>query len=292
VEELRIFMAPIINLNNTTPAAPDADHVNVTWQMDSTGHVSAYVPNTLSADADVMISAPSDGDALLFDSSTGLWKNGPASGISLEVNGSPNSDQSVLNLIAGTNVTLTAGAGGAVIIAASGGGGAASGTNVFPFPGRSSTDNGFGGYSILQKLPARMLVCYPSSWIVSINLASGASYVVGAAVVYRTAIDSRVVIDSTTITWGSSPTPTLNTAGENPSDAIALALDDSHDYYCIIYFSSSSGNINTGQPTWNSCFFASDEIGYRNANDTGISPGGSIPTGYTAEGDFSRVYAA
>jgi hypothetical protein len=79
----------IINFNNTTPAAPGGN-TNVTWQT-SGDQTSGYVPTA---------------------------------GINLETNGTPNASQVVLNLIAGTNVTITDGGGGAITIAATGGGGA------------------------------------------------------------------------------------------------------------------------------------------------------------------------
>ena len=48
---------------------------------------------------------------------------GGGSGVSLETNGTPNTDQAVLNLINGTNVTITADGSGGVTISSSGGGG-------------------------------------------------------------------------------------------------------------------------------------------------------------------------
>jgi hypothetical protein len=246
-------MSTLQDINyNDTTPTAPSGKTNACWQTDGNGNVSVYMPPMTATVGGAVPTPPND--ATKYLDGTG-------------------------------NFSAPSGGGG-------GGPSVASGTNVFPFPGRVSTDNGFGGYSILQKLPARMLVCYPSSWKVSINLASGASYVVSAAVVYRTNIDSRVVIDSTAITWGSSATPTLATTGENPSDAISLALDDSHDYYIVIHFTSSTGNINIGQSGWNSCFFAADEIGYIGSDATGLTTGGSVPTGWTAEGDFSRVFAA
>jgi hypothetical protein len=52
-----------------------------------------------------------------------LFAGGGAS-VSLQTNGTPNSDQTILNLIAGANTTVTPGAGGAVTIASTSSGGA------------------------------------------------------------------------------------------------------------------------------------------------------------------------
>jgi hypothetical protein len=51
--------------------------------------------------------------------------NTPAQQIELEVNGTPNGSQSLLNLASGANITLTDGGTGTVTIAASGGSGSA-----------------------------------------------------------------------------------------------------------------------------------------------------------------------
>lgn len=74
---------------------------------------------------DVMITSPTDGQSLVFDSTSGKWINETISGtgIDLQTNGSDNTDQTKLNLIAGSNVTLTPDGSGGVTIAASGGGG-------------------------------------------------------------------------------------------------------------------------------------------------------------------------
>jgi phage tail sheath gpL-like len=60
------------------------------------------------------------------NSSTGIVNvevAGGGSGVTLETNGTPNTVQTLLNLINGSNITLTADGSGGVTIAASGGGG-------------------------------------------------------------------------------------------------------------------------------------------------------------------------
>ena len=52
--------------------------------------------------------------------------------LELETNGTPNSSQTLLNLVAGTNVTLTDEGGGSIQIAASGGGGGGFSASVGP----------------------------------------------------------------------------------------------------------------------------------------------------------------
>lgn len=46
-----------VNLSNSTPAAPDALHVNVAWQQDGSGNVSGNVPASLAEVAKVDLTA-------------------------------------------------------------------------------------------------------------------------------------------------------------------------------------------------------------------------------------------
>lgn len=67
--------------------------------------------------------APTSGQFLQFSGTLGLVVGASASGPTLQTNGAPNGSQSLLNLVAGSNVTLTDNGSGSITIAASGGGG-------------------------------------------------------------------------------------------------------------------------------------------------------------------------
>ena len=97
-----------------------------------TGALTSNLPVLGNGSADVKIGVAgqlvpaggSSGEVLAKSSGTDYdtaWTS--PSGLSLEVNGTPNGDQALLNLKAGTNVTLTDDGVGGVTIAASGGGG-------------------------------------------------------------------------------------------------------------------------------------------------------------------------
>jgi hypothetical protein len=202
-----------------------------------------------------------------------------------QTNSSSNATQSQLNLVAGSNITLV-NSGGNVTISASGGGSLAAGSNVIPSSERSSTDSGYTNNSIILRLPQGMLLCRPSSWKFSISLAGGASFVVSAGVVYRTTVDSNVVIDSTPVTWGGSSGPTL-TAGETFSDSISLPIDTSHDYWIVVHFTSSSGSLNIGGSQYVSAFFHND-CGFVFGDQTGLTAGNSIPS-VNPESDIYRT---
>jgi hypothetical protein len=77
-------------------------------------------------------------------------------------------------------------------------------------------------------------------WKVHIQRAAGSHF--SSCVVLRTLIDPQAVIDSTAVTFGGSAAPTLS-AGLNLSDAIALALDATHDYYVIAYNDSGDSSF-------------------------------------------------
>src|ERR1017187_8158478 len=107
------------NFIDTVPAAP-AGYTNVRWQTDGSGNDSAYVPTSILTDVNTFITSLIPGDVLVWNGSD--WVNAvPPSGLALEVNGTPNVVQSLLNLIAGSNITLTDNGLGGVTIASTGG---------------------------------------------------------------------------------------------------------------------------------------------------------------------------
>lgn len=132
-------------ITNVRPAAPN-HQVRIGYVVRShptTG--SIYVTVNIGADMshlhDVVITAPADGDVLIYDSTTQTWQNGPQTGGSGEVNTASNigtgvgvfaskvgADLQFKSLIAGAGVTLTPTATGITIVA-SGAGGAVDSVN-------------------------------------------------------------------------------------------------------------------------------------------------------------------
>lgn len=72
----------------------------------------------LSKLADVALDTLTDGNTLVWDSAINKWVNGLPGGtaITLQVDGTNNTDQNTLNLITGSNITLTDNGAGGVII--------------------------------------------------------------------------------------------------------------------------------------------------------------------------------
>lgn len=132
-------------ITNVRPAAPN-HQVRVGYVVRSHATAGAiYVTVNIGADMDhlhdVVITAPADGDVLIYDSATQTWQNGPQTGGSGEVNTASNlgtgvgvfaskvgADLQFKSLIAGAGVTLTPTSTGITIVA-SGAGGAVDSVN-------------------------------------------------------------------------------------------------------------------------------------------------------------------
>jgi hypothetical protein len=102
------------NFNDTVPAAP-AGNTNVAWQTDGSGNDSAYVPTPFLTVSNVSIISLIPGDVIVWNGSQ--WVNALPPGATLETNGTLNGSQTLLNLVAGSNITLTDNGSGSVTIA-------------------------------------------------------------------------------------------------------------------------------------------------------------------------------
>jgi hypothetical protein len=122
----------------------------VGWQFNNTNF---YLPNaTVPSTGQVLrVTAVSGSDVYLG------WVTPSASGLSLQTNGTPNGSQSILNLVAGTNVTLTDNGSGNVTISAAGGGGdgniydnngTLAGNRVLSGNGNSLDFTGLGSFTV------------------------------------------------------------------------------------------------------------------------------------------------
>lgn len=83
------------------------------------------------------------------------------------------------------------------------------------------------------------------AWKIKLLFTAGSPQI-GNMVVLRTAINSLVVIDSTSVTIGGVSNPTLVTPALVETDAVALALDNTHNYYFMIFFANVGANSTVG----------------------------------------------
>lgn len=178
--------------------------------------------------------------------------NPPVQSVVLQTNGTNNDIQTLLNLQEGTGVTLSE-SGGTVTIDAAGGG-IVSGTSVFPladtiWASPASTFDAFP-WTVATRVPGTSLVSFPSIWKIVIEILVNGGENLGQiqdCCIKRTMLDSDSVVDTTPITWGGTPSPTLG-VGVFTSDAITLALDPLHDYYFMWFTPFVSNNDVVFQP--------------------------------------------
>lgn len=229
-----------------------------------------------------------------LDVGTIVPANPPGSGLAgtggatllLQTNETNNGDQSLLDLHAGTGITLADNGTGRVTITSSVAGialktnGVANGSqailDLVNGSNVSITDGGSGSVTIAANLsganlaaiavpgttsgfgdnkncvvvvPAAMLLSIGSAFKLEFQVSTGGSVTIINAVVRRTLPHTNAWLDSTPITWGSNPTPTFTASSTNLSDAITLAIDTAHDYYFIVY---AAFNAAASLPTFNS----------------------------------------
>ena len=197
-----------------------------------------------------LVPAPAAGDATKFLRGDGTFATPSGGGgggsyyQTVEVGGAAQTQRSKLNLIAGTNVTISAadnsGADSTdVTFQASGGAG-----NIFPGSALPSTNTGWSGYSALLQIPVGILIQPATTWEIGMLVRSASGHC-AAMVLKRTLPFNPAVIDSTAILVGGNAAFTLS-AGETMSDLISVAIDFSHDYYLVAYF-DSAGSLGVGQ---------------------------------------------
>ena len=123
-----------------------------------------------------------------------------------------------------------------------GGGGGPSGTGLLVLPNSAlSSSSSWQSYTIWCRFAGSELLNLAPSWKVTIRFTAG-SPVIGNMVMLRTLRDSLAVVDSTAVTIGGVSNPTLVTPTVVTTDAIAVALDVSHDYWLGIYFNNDAAN--------------------------------------------------
>jgi hypothetical protein len=241
------------NFDNSTPAAPSG--LNITWQQDGNGNLSAYTP----------VFGPSG-----TDHAPGLVPDpGSTSGATHYLREDGNWE-----------------------VPSTGSGAFPAGANIIPIPPSNvgSPNNGFGGLSIIVKALGGFVQAFTNAFQVTFSIYGNSSFVgstydtkISSAVIRRAAKDSTAWIDSTPITWGGSPTPSFTPSGGNvnqyfTSDSISLAWDTAHDFYIIIYINPTT-NINAWLPIINSASIQGVSTGgYLSGNQTATASASSFAT--------------
>lgn len=143
-------------------------------------------------------------------------------------------------LTAGSNVTLT-GTWPNYTINASGSPTSAVGQDVQVFsPVWSAPASSYNNKSVVAYLPANYLKNAANTWRVGLWITGGGSFQIGQMAAYQTLAGSTTVLTTVAVTLNSSATPTLTASGNVfYTDPISLVIDNSHDYYFGVYFSST-----------------------------------------------------
>ena len=208
------------------------------------------------------------------------------SDITLEVNGVPNSSQTLLNLEAGTNITITDEGNGNIQVAASGSSGFPAGSNMCVLPAYQHASGGLNGYTVVLHIPASYITAFTSGLKVGVLTTSATGLVLNAASVGKTLPGGTA--------WTSGPVALTFPAGAFASastlyfsNECAIAGDASHDYYIMLYWdlSSSTGSAYATEGTAVSsaltaaAFLYSDQLaGYISGNHTADTDASALQT--------------
>ncbi len=109
-------------------------------------------------------------------------------------------------------------------------------------------EDGPWGNTTFARIPGSMLTNFSSPWKMSFYISGFESgppipfAQFNNCVIARTARNSKVVLDTTPVTFGGTSAPVFTVLGEQTSDPITLALDSSHDYWFLFYAPFVSGN--------------------------------------------------
>jgi len=174
----------------------------------------------------------------------------PLQPLELEVNGTANEDQSILNLYSSNaSVTITDEGDGNINLQAASG--FAAGSNVFGFPRFNGSDGGLSNYTMIAIIPASLVTAIGTSAVLTLFTGSnfgGTGFEYGNIVIAATAA-SRFIggVISPDYTWTTSPKAVTFPGGSfavestsYPSNPVSITIDTEHDYYLMVYLTSAN----------------------------------------------------
>lgn len=119
--------------------------------------------------------------------------------------------------------------------------------NVATFPPLNDANYGYtsgifgnltvSGQTVLQLIPATLILAPVTSSRISVNVPSGATIVFASFVLVSTLPNSLLPVASAKITFGVANTLT---SGINISDPIAFGVDTQHDYWIMMWCTSAA----------------------------------------------------
>jgi hypothetical protein len=204
--------------------------------------------------------------------------------LALEVNSVAASSQTVQNLEAGANITITDEGGGNIQIAASGGSsGSPVGSNITAcpvLPDYNTATSGLNGYSIFMKIPASLVRAVTTAGVkIGLWTATTTGLVVNSASIGATLPNS--------VAWTTTQVPITFPAGSFSaastlylSNTTVITIDTQHDYWIVVYIDpgSTGGSAYaalTSIPSGSEWYFRGH---YLNGNYTSQSDASSLQT--------------
>lgn len=171
----------------------------------------------------------------------------PLQPLELEVNGIANLDQTLLNLTAGSGITITDEGNGEIEFSSGGG----LGENVFAFPRFNGEDGGLSNDTLVIIIPAGFVNATGASITVTGFTGSnfgGTGFEYGNIVIAATAASRGIpAIITPNYVWTTAPTAITFPGGSFAAQSTAYAsnpvnitIDTNHDYYLMIYLEGSN----------------------------------------------------
>ena len=212
--------------------------------------------------------------------------NPPVSAPVVEVNGTQTQDQNLLNLTAGSGITIVDEGSGEILISASGGGYPSGANVVAPLPVLASATASLNGYTVVLRIPASYVQAFTTAGIkVGVQTTSTTGLVLHAASIGLTLPGSTTWTSGpTAMTWPAGAFASANTL--YLSNACPIVADAAHDIYIMIAWDSTSatGSAYADQST------SSSSYGWA-IYGTPTQLAGYIVGNHTADADASSIQA-
>jgi hypothetical protein len=165
----------------------------------------------------------------------------PLQPLELEVNGTANEDQTLLNLTAGSGITITDEGNGEIEISS---GATSSGLNIVPISPFSGGAGNLQGDSIVLCMPAGLIQATGTSLKVGLSFYNITSVVINRASIGATIANPSASVGSFTYNYAWTTAPIaftwpagsfINSSQVYFSNPVTITVDTNHDYYIVIY---------------------------------------------------------
>ena len=246
--------SPLVNPTLTLPATPPSPQWNIFVENIGLGTLTIS-PNGLNLDGSASNLTPVSTNQGVYISTDGInyfTERGLSTALT---NPMTTLGDVIVAAAAGAPARLAVGSDGQVLTARAAAtdgvdwetpvSGAVGGAFSQTGPWFTANNSNWQNYSLVCRVRGWTLSAFPSTWTIKLFFTAG-SPVVGNMVVLKTlpaSVTTGVsVISSTAVTIGGVSNPTLTTPSIVTTDSVALALDNAHEFYFVIYFTNVGAN--------------------------------------------------